>query len=362
MVIRQNDIKVCKFGGTSLSTSTSFSLVADKVFADKKRKFIIASAQGKRFVTDKKVTDLLILLSDLIKNGERGESLLEEIKIRHLIVRDKLKLNLDIEKEFQIIADNFMLGREYLISRGEYLNAKMLAEYLGYNFFDAKDFFVFTNGKVNVKKSVEKLKNLPELSVIPGYYGIDENGEKIRLFSRGGSDISGAVLALAKNCLYENFTDTCGILSGDPKIIGSPERHTVLSYDSVSEMSKSGADVIHKSVCKILKNSGICLNVLNTFSKTDSGTLVQDNVARAYKKRLAVTVKNNTVSVIYSGGVNLLNELKMLIATIKKNNVAVKKAKINFEKESLSFEACKKDVKRLASLLHEKTKEKRLKN
>lgn len=359
MSYKQSNLKVCKFGGTSLSTPKSFGLVKDIVFADKAKKFIVASAQGKRFVTDKKVTDLLILLSNLYEKGETATNVFEQIKTRHLQVRDELKIDLDIEKEFQIIADNMSLGSEYLISRGEYLNAKLLAKYLGYNFFNAKDFFIFTNGKVNIKKSVEKLKNLPKNSVIPGYYGIEENSGNICLFSRGGSDISGAILALSKNCKYENFTDTCGILSADPKIVENTEKLEFLSYGDAYEMSKLGANVIHKSVSKILKGSDVYLNVLNTFSAKDSGTLVYDG-ALSQRKRLAVTVKGNTVSIVYGSSVPLLKQLNRHISVIKKENLTLKKTKINFEKGYISFETCKRDVKKLANLLHERTKEKRL--
>ena len=355
MVSNKNYFRVCKFGGTSLATPLGFCLVKNIVLAGEDRDFIVASAQGKRFVTDIKVTDLLILLFNYYRKGENIDKLFSEIKIRHLYIRDSLQIDIDIEEEFKIIKNNLELGKEYLISRGEYLNAKLLAKYLNYNFFDAKDFYIFSNGKINLEKTKPNLKGLPQKSVIGGFYGSDEKTEKIELFSRGGGDISGAILALAKNALYENFTDTNGVLSADPKFVKNTVNIKELTYDNLATMSQLGAGVIHKSVSKILKNSNITLNVLNTFSANDTGTLVYDNAIKCYKNRLAVAIKNNIVSVIYNVDTDLVSELTRLILDIKKEDINIKKVSINFKKCYIKFETKSSQVVKLANLLHKKT-------
>ncbi len=356
MGIEKSGFKVCKFGGTSLATTKSFMSVANIVFADKNRKYIVASAQGKRFVADKKVTDLLILLFDLYQRGENFQEIFEKIKYRHLIIRDGLKINLDIEKEFEKIYANMFKGREYLLSRGEYLNAKLLANYLGFNFFDAEDLFVFSNGKINLEKTKQNLASLPFFCVVPGFYGKDEKSGKIMLFPRGGGDISGAVLALAKNALYENFTDTSGIFSGDPRIIQDAEKLEELSFDNLKTMSELGANVIHKSVSKILKGKGIILNVLNTFSPNDSGTLVHDSKKIDKMVRPAVVVKNNTVSVVYGDNVNLVGETYRIFNSLKNIGVETTKIKADFKKKYISFEVKKSIAPKVADLIHKKTK------
>ncbi len=352
----KNGLKVCKFGGTSLATNQSFELVANIIFADKNRKYIVASAQGKRFVTDKKVTDLLILLYELYRNGENFQEIFENIKYRHLCIRDSLRINLDIEKEFEEIYKNMYQGREYLLSRGEYLNAKLLAKYLGFHFFDAKDLFIFSNGKINLAKTKQNLIGLPCYSVVSGFYGKDEKSAKITLFPRGGGDISGAILALAKNALYENFTDTSGIFSGDPKIIKNAERLNVLSYDNLKTMSQLGANVVHKSVSKILSGKGINMNVLNTFSPNDGGTLVCDSKSSNKKLRPAVVVKNNTVSVVYFNIIDLSTEIYRLLNALKSINVETKKIKADFKKKYITFEVKKIATQKAANLLHKITK------
>lgn len=348
----KNSLKVCKFGGTSLATKKSFELVANIIFADKNRKYIVASAQGKRFVADKKVTDLLILLYELYRNGENFQEIFENIKYRHLCIRDSLKINLDIEKEFEVIYKNMNLGREYLLSRGEYLNAKLLAKYLNFNFFDAKDLFVFSNGKINLEKTKQNLIGLPCYSVVSGFYGKDEKSGKITLFPRGGGDISGAILALAKNALYENFTDTSGIFSGDPKVIKNAERLNELSYDNLKTMSQLGANVVHKSVSSVLSGKWITLKVLNTFAPNVGGTLVYDSIESTKNIRPAVVIKNNTVSVVYFNNIDLSTEIYRLLNAFKSINVETKKIKADFKKKYITFEVEKGIVAKVANILY----------
>ena len=243
-------VKVSKFGGSSVSNSNNFKLVKDIILSDENRKVIVTSAIGKEKDKDNKVTDLLYLLYAHYKYHVNFDNVLSTIKDKFMTIKNELNLKIDLEKDFNEIIENIDLGEEYIVSRGEYLTAKMLSEYLGYKFIDSKDLIKFGyNSKVDydlTTKAINALIKENDKVVIPGFYGSYPN-QKICLFSRGGSDITGAILSRCLNAiLYENFTDVDGIFMASPKIIDNPKMIDELTYDELRELSYMGASVINE--------------------------------------------------------------------------------------------------------------------
>ena len=221
--------KVVKFGGSSLASAEQFRKVGEIIHADKERRFVVPSAPGKRYADDTKVTDMLYACYDLAKADKDFKSQLKAIKDRYQEIIDGLDLKLSLEEEFKIIEKNFKnkAGSNYAASRGEYLNGIIMAEYLGFAFVDAAEVILFDeNGEYNVevtnRKMRERLEQL-DAAVIPGFYGAYADGT-VKTFSRGGSDITGSIVARAiKANVYENWTDVSGFLIADPNIIYKPE-------------------------------------------------------------------------------------------------------------------------------------------
>ena len=221
--------KVVKFGGSSLASAEQFKKVGEIIRADKERAFVVPSAPGKRYTDDTKVTDMLYNCYDLAQEGKDFKELLGAIKERYQEIIDGLALNLSLEDEFKTIAKNFKdkAGRDYAASRGEYLNGIIMANYLGFQFIDAADVILFReNGEYDANGTNELMKERLaslETAVIPGFYGACADGT-VRTFSRGGSDITGSIVARAvKADVYENWTDVSGFLVADPRIIYKPE-------------------------------------------------------------------------------------------------------------------------------------------
>ena len=274
------DLKVAKFGGTSMATATSINQVADIVKSDAGRNYVIVSAPGKRSKNDIKVTDLLYsCFYDLEIKGECKENF-AKIRDRFTGIVEELGLKFDINPYLDKVEEEMIKfhSSEYCASRGEYLSAVVMAQKLGYEFVDAKDIMVFsqegvfmpeeTNAKV---KSV--LKNIKK-AVIPGFYGADQYGT-IHTFSRGGSDVSGAVVARAmKASLYENWTDVNGFMVTDPRIVPNPKQIPVLSYTELRELSYMGANVLHPESIFPVRKEGIAINIKNTFDPANPGTLI----------------------------------------------------------------------------------------
>lgn len=272
---------VAKFGGSSLSSESQFEKVKNIVQEDGNRRVVIVSALGKRADEDNKMTDLLYLLHAHIKHGVCYHSLWESIKGRFLKVKEGLNLSENITKDLAILEEQIKQPNicvEYLVSRGEYLTARLMSEYLGYQFMDAKDIIVFTaNNQINLKTSALKLKDkLPQdyKVVIPGFYGANPNGQ-IKLLHRGGSDITGAIVA---NCLhankYENWTDVSGVLMANPRIVNNPTAIDRLTYEELSELSYMGANVLHEQAIYPVRKLNIPIHIKNTNAPNDSGTLI----------------------------------------------------------------------------------------
>ncbi len=295
-------IKIVKFGGSSVASSEMFAKIKDIVNSDKKRKVVVVSALGKRTSADYKITDLLLLLNAHIRYGVDYSSVFNLIKERYVQIRDELKLNVDIEGEFDKIEADIKegYGEEYIVSRGEYLCAKLMADYLGYKFVDAKDLFFFDfYGKIDDEKSDKAVSdNYSDKGiVVPGFYGAYPNGQ-IKLFSRGGSDITGSLLARGLNAsLYENWTDVSGIMMADPRIINNPKRIKEITYEELHELSYMGAKVLHEETIFPIKGLNIPVRILNTNRPQDEGTLIKRECSSTDDLITGISGKKDFVSI-----------------------------------------------------------------
>lgn len=281
--------KVVKFGGSSLASAKQFKKVADIIRLDDARRYVVPSAPGKRFSDDTKVTDMLYQCYDLAGRGENFKDKLDAIKARYNEIIDGLGLNLSLEDEFKTIEKNFKekCGSDYAASRGEYLNGIIMANYLNYDFIDSAEVIFFNeNGDFDADKTdkilSERLEKT-ERAVIPGFYGANPDGS-VKTFSRGGSDITGSIVAKAiKADLYENWTDVSGFLIADPRIIDSPEAIETITYRELRELAYMGATVLHEDAIFPVRKEGIPINIRNTNAPKDPGTLIVESTCRQSK-------------------------------------------------------------------------------
>ena len=273
-------VKVVKFGGSSLADAEHFRQVAAIIKADPARRYVVPSAPGKRFKDDIKVTDMLYGCYEKIRNHESVDELYEQVKARYNGIIAELGLNFDISGELEYVK-NAMLhsaGRDYAASRGEYLNGLILSKYLGYSFIDAENVIFFKeNGAFDEEKTnrvlAEELTQY-ERAVIPGFYGVMPNGT-IKTFSRGGSDITGSIVARAAEAdLYENWTDVSGFMMADPRIIDSPCAIETITYRELRELSYMGATVLHEDAIFPVRYAKIPINIRNTNAPRDDGTMI----------------------------------------------------------------------------------------
>ena len=277
------NIKVVKFGGSSLADAAHFKQVADIIKADPTRRFVIPSAPGKRFSTDTKVTDMLYSCYDLIKaraSKDEIDAHYAKIVARYTSIIEELGLDFDMSGEFEYVK-NAMLhsaGRDYVASRGEYLNGIILAKYLDFDFIDAENVIFFKeNGTFDQEKTnqilSEELKRY-EHAVIPGFYGGMPNGT-VKTFSRGGSDITGSIVARAAEAdIYENWTDVSGFMMTDPRIVDNPCSIETITYRELRELSYMGATVLHEDAIFPVRYAGIPINIKNTNKPEDRGTMI----------------------------------------------------------------------------------------
>ena len=281
--------KVVKFGGSSLASAEQFRKVRDIIHADKERRFVIPSAPGKRFSGDTKVTDMLYGCYELAENDKDFKKELEAIEARYQEIIDGLSLTLSLKEEFQTIAENFRkkAGANYAASRGEYLNGIIMADYLGFPFVDAAEVIRFDeNGdfasEITNDILKERLKDV-ENAVIPGFYGAYADGT-VKTFSRGGSDITGSIVARAvKADVYENWTDVSGFLIADPRIIENPEGIDTITYRELRELSYMGASVLHEDAIFPVRREGIPINIRNTNRPQDEGTWIVESTCQKCK-------------------------------------------------------------------------------
>ena len=281
-------IIVSKFGGSSLADGNQFRKVKDILLSDNRRKFIIPSAPGKRNSKDFKITDLLYLCQAHIESSIPLDDVFNLISNRYKAIVYELDLSLDIENYLNEIKKDIENGasKEYAASRGEYLNGIILANYLDFKFIDAKDVIIFNKyGSLDNEATYKALKNTLsnyEKAVIPGFYGCDPLGN-IVTFSRGGSDITGALVAASMNAdLYENWTDVSGFLMADPKIVKNPMQIKKITYRELRELSYMGASVLHEDSVFPVRNAGIPINIKNTNLPSDPGTLIVKDMEPDY--------------------------------------------------------------------------------
>ena len=273
-------LKVLKFGGTSLADAEHFRQVAKIVKSDPTRRYVVASAPGKRTSGDTKITDLLYKCYELATNEEDITDVFEEIKDRYTDIITDLGIDLDLTEVFEKIKISVLhsSGRDYVASRGEYLNAMILAKYLNFNFIDAKKVVFFKeDGTFDSEKTNDIMRDRLascEYAVIPGFYGSMPNGT-IKTFSRGGSDITGSIVARAASAtLYENWTDVSGFLMADPRIISNPRVIDTITYKELRELSYMGASVLHEDAIFPVRYSKIPINIRNTNQPDDKGTFI----------------------------------------------------------------------------------------
>ena len=300
-------IKVVKFGGSSLADAKQFQKVSDIIHGDESRVFVVPSAPGKRYDADIKVTDLLYECYELAAAGKNIYEPFLAVKDRYNEIIQGLGLKFSLKDAFDEIENKLLHSpeKDYTASRGEYLNGLIMANYLGYDFIDAADviFFdergIFDAAKTNSILSTELAKH--ERAVIPGFYGTDFEGS-VKTFSRGGSDITGSIVAAAcRAVVYENWTDVSGLLMADPHIVSNPAVMKNITYRELRELAYMGASVIHEDAIFPVKKAGIPINIRNTNRPEDGGTWIVENTARRSKYTITgIAGRKNFCSIVIS--------------------------------------------------------------
>lgn len=316
------NLKVAKFGGSSLADSQQFRKVYSIVKSDPERKYIVPSAFGKRNDEDKKITDLLYLCYECVNNKKSFNDIFDIVKNRCLSIVNELNLTIDLNPYLDIISKNIENGensKDYIASRGEYISGIILADFLGYKFIDAAQVILFDEkGLLDNKATESALKNAflkYEKAVIPGFYGSTPDG-KIKTFSRGGSDITGSIVArVAKASVYENWTDVSGLLFTDPRIINNPKPIEKISYKELRELAYMGALVIHDEAVEPVREVGIPINIRNTNEPNNPGTIIGDYT---YNKSLenVTGIAGRSDFVLISIGKNLKNSKVSFISKL----------------------------------------------
>lgn len=291
---------VAKFGGSSLSSAGQFQKVKNILDMDKRRVFVVPSAPGKRFADDEKVTDLLYAAHGMHCSGGDCRDLFGRIKARYAAIADELHIAMDLDAEFDRIREDLLQGQncDYCASRGEYLNGLLLSQYLGFPFIDPKDTIFFTeNGLLDTERTNEVLGaalRKAECAVIPGFYGAMPDG-RIRTFSRGGSDITGAIVARAADAeCYENWTDVSGFLMADPRIVPDAKVIHAITYQELRELAYMGATVLHEESVFPVQRAGIPTNIRNTNRPEDPGTMITHAPAAGASENVITGIAGRT--------------------------------------------------------------------
>lgn len=323
-------ITVAKFGGTSLASAKQILKVKDIILADKSRRYIVPSAPGKRTPDDEKVTDLLYLLQRSAEYGHDYEATYQKICSRFIEIRDKLGLHVRIEEYLEEIREKILEGADadYAASRGEFLNGILISELLGYEFIDAAEVIFFDKrGKYDAAQTMsvlsKRLKNC-ERAVIPGFYGSMSDGS-IKTFSRGGSDVTGAIVAAASGAdLYENWTDVSGFYMADPRIVKHARKIDTITYKELRELSYMGASVLHEDSIFPVYQAAIPINVRNTNDPKAPGTMIVPTIEGDEDGRVTGIAgkKHFTVLTIEKNGMNAeLGFGRRVLASIEKYSI-----------------------------------------
>lgn len=279
---------ITKFGGSSLADADQFKKVKNIILSNSYRKVVVPSAPGKRHSKDFKVTDLLYLCQSHIESSIPLDDVFDLIANRYKKIVSKLDLSLDIGSYLDKIKKDIENGasKDYAASRGEYLNGIILANYLDFDFIDAKDVIFFNKyGSIDMDLTYTSLRKALEngrKAVIPGFYGSDIHGNIIT-FSRGGSDVTGALVSASINAdLYENWTDVSGFLMTDPRIVNNPKQINKITYRELRELSYMGASVLHEESVFPVRDAAIPINIKNTNMPEDPGTLIVKDMEPDY--------------------------------------------------------------------------------
>ena len=279
--------KVVKFGGSSLASAEQFKKVGAIISADESRVYVVPSAPGKRFPEDTKVTDMLLHVYETAKAGEDITEEMKAIKARYDEIITGLALkDFSLDKDFEEITKKLIENPQvdYAASRGEFLNGKIMAAYLGVEFIDAAEVIFFNaEGNLNSYKTEkvlsERLSKAPR-AVVPGFYGLGKDGN-VKTFSRGGSDVTGSIVAQASQSdVYENWTDVSGFLVADPRIVPNPKPIKYITYRELRELSYMGASVLHEDAIFPVRNCGIPINIRNTNAPEDPGTWIVESTCQ----------------------------------------------------------------------------------
>ena len=333
---------VAKFGGSSLADANQINKVKDVLFASDDRRYCVVSAAGKRNKEDDKITDLLINLHNSKNDSKKQKEIFEKIRSRYTEIVKKLGISFDVESELNSILEESKdkIDRDFLASRGEYLSAKILSIYFDAIFLDMKGLIIFNNDKKveydksfeNIKNAIDKIEkdNIDKKIIIPGFYGSKLDGE-IVTFSRGGSDITGAIIARSVNAdLYENWTDVSGVMFVDPRVVEDKSTIEYITYTELRELSYMGANVLHEETVYPVSKVGIPINILNTNSPSDKGTMIMASIPSIIKRRpvIGLAGKKGFTSILLQK--TLMNEEVGFVARLLKI----------FEKQKISVEHC----------------------
>ncbi|MCT4562881.1 MAG: aspartate kinase [Maledivibacter sp.] len=328
------DIKIAKFGGTSVANANQFRKVQAIVQADEGRRYVVVSAPGKRHSEDNKVTDLLYLCHAHLQYSVPYDQVFDIIYDRYVEIVRELQLDFDIKPYLDEIKSKMTknISIDYLVSRGEYLNALIMAKLLKYDFIDAKEVIFFgSNGSIDFDKTEKmmwkKLSEHPK-AVIPGFYGSTCDG-KVKIFSRGGSDITGAIVArIAQAEVYENWTDVSGFLVTDPRIVKDPKPIERITYRELRELSYMGASVLHEEAIFPVRDIGIPINIRNTNEPENPGTIITDHIKNKRNDNNIITgiagKKEFTVIAIHKNHMNSeVGFIRKLLSILEMNNITI---------------------------------------
>ena len=325
-------LKVVKFGGSSLADAEQFKKVKDIILSDPDRRYVVASAPGKRFSEDTKVTDMLYNCYSAAARGEDIDELFNDIKARFNGIIADLGIDFSLEKELEMTKYAFIhkAGKDFAASRGEFLNSKILAAYLGFDFIDAADVILFNNdGSLNMEGTNTLLSSIladHEHAVIPGFYGSMPN-DTIKTFSRGGSDITGSIVArAAKADLYENWTDVSGFLMADPRIIDNPKGIETITYAELRELSYMGATVLHEDAIFPVRFAEIPINIRNTNKPEDEGTFIVPHTDKIDMKNIITGIAGKKGFSVLSVEKDMMNSEigfgKRVLEVFDKHNIS----------------------------------------
>ena len=327
-------LKVTKFGGSSMADAGQYRKVRDIVLSDPGRRVVVVSAAGKTATDLHKITDLLYLCDAHMKYGVDCSRIFDMITSRYLAIRDELGIHLPLEQDFASLKqriDGKAVSQDELVSRGEYFSARLLAAYLGFQFVDAADWIRFRmDGSIDQERSYKILRSTVRGRgvVIPGFYGAMPDG-RIRVLTRGGSDVTGALAAAALDAdVYENWTDVSGILMADPRIVDHPQPIPEVTYDELRELSYSGAQVLHEGTIFPVREKNIPVNIRNTNAPEDPGTMIQesfDTDSSPDRFITGITGKKgfSILSMSKRGMSNQVGVLRKMLSVLERYNISI---------------------------------------